>query len=185
MPTRGRLKFDKTGSVYFITTTLSNYEKIFELGDEYNLIIINSLKHLINEQRISLYAFVIMPTHIHLLFHLPLEESIIDFMRDFKRFTSGKITKQLKINGYSEIIKRIEGYSLGYNNQKYKVWMDRYDDLIVTTPEVFKIKFNYIHNNPVKGGLTEKAEDWKYSSARNYILNDHSFINIRSDLRFD
>src|SRR5258708_3341930 len=117
MPTRGRLKFDKQGHVYFITTTLSDHERIFSLGDEYNLIIINSIKHLIQERKLTLYAYVIMPTHLHLLFRLPESESIIDIMRDFKRYTSGKITSQLKLNGYTEILTRLEGYSLGYHKQ--------------------------------------------------------------------
>jgi len=185
MALRGRLKFDKTGNVYFITTTISHFENIFGQGEEYNLIIINSLKHQIKEHRVSLYAYVIMPTHIHLLFHLPEGESIINFMRDFKRFTSVKIKEHLHADGFSETLKRFEEYSIGYHNQKYKIWMDRYDDLIIFTEEVFKIKFNYIHNNPVKAGLAEKPEDWKYSSSRNYILNDHSIISIRTDLSYD
>jgi hypothetical protein len=29
-------------------------------------------------------------------------------------------------------------------------------------------KLNYIHNNPVEAGFVEKAEDYLYSSARDY-----------------
>ncbi len=29
-------------------------------------------------------------------------------------------------------------------------------------------KMAYIHENPVRGGWVEKAEDWMYSSQRNY-----------------
>jgi hypothetical protein len=29
-------------------------------------------------------------------------------------------------------------------------------------------KLNYIHNNPVEAGIVEKAEDYLYSSARDY-----------------
>ncbi|MBS1917456.1 MAG: hypothetical protein JST87_14345 [Bacteroidetes bacterium] len=31
-----------------------------------------------------------------------------------------------------------------------------------------KSKMDYIHNNPVENGLVENAEDYLYSSARNY-----------------
>lgn len=30
-------------------------------------------------------------------------------------------------------------------------------------------KIDYIHNNPVKRGFVDHAEDWRYSSARNYL----------------
>jgi hypothetical protein len=43
-------------------------------------------------------------------------------------------------------------------------------------------KLLYIHNNPVKAGLVTKPEDYKYSSARNYINNDHSIIKINTGM---
>ena len=40
-------------------------------------------------------------------------------------------------------------------------------------------KLNYIHNNPVEAGLVEKAEDYLYSSARNYSqTNNHGLLEI-------
>jgi hypothetical protein len=40
-------------------------------------------------------------------------------------------------------------------------------------------KLNYIHNNPVEAGLVEKAEDYLYSSARNYVYgNDSGLVEI-------
>jgi len=176
---RGRLKFDKMGNCYFITTTLFKFEKLFSLGDDYNLIIIESLKQQINKHKTELYAYVIMPTHIHLLFRLANGESIIDFMRDLKRDTSNKIKLQLQKDNQIEIRNRLSSYSRGYKNQKFKVWMDRYDDVMISTEKAFNIKMNYIHANPVKSGLVENMEDWKYSSYRNYIFDDQSIIKIK------
>jgi hypothetical protein len=42
----------------------------------------------------------------------------------------------------------------------------------------FDEKLEYIHYNPVKKGFVEKPEDWKYSSAWNYLLEDDSLIEI-------
>jgi REP element-mobilizing transposase RayT len=176
---RGRLKFDKMGHCYFITTTLYKFEKLFSLGDEYNMIIINSLKYQIKKHNTELYSYVIMPTHIHLLFRLAQGESIIDFMRDFKRDTSNEIKLQLQKDNKIEILKRLSSYSRGYKNQKFKVWMDRYDDVMISTEKAFNIKMNYIHANPVKSELVENMEDWKYSSYRNYIFDDQSIIKIK------
>ena len=33
-------------------------------------------------------------------------------------------------------------------------------------------KLDYIHQNPVKRGYIDNAEDWRYSSARNYAGKD-------------
>jgi len=37
---------------------------------------------------------------------------------------------------------------------------------------------DYIHNNPVKAGLVENITDWRYSSARNYYLDDDSVFRV-------
>ncbi len=41
-------------------------------------------------------------------------------------------------------------------------------------------KIEYIHFNPVKRGYVESPEHWRYSSARNFLLEDHSIIEIDS-----
>lgn len=61
-----------------------NWGNIFSLGDRYNEIIIDSLKHLLKEHQSELIAYVILPTHLHLIPLMKKGESISDFMRDFK-----------------------------------------------------------------------------------------------------
>ena len=60
-----------------------NHDNIFLLGREYNLIVIDSLKYMLNEHKSDLFAYVIMPNHLHLVLYIPAGESIIDFMRDY------------------------------------------------------------------------------------------------------
>jgi len=121
-----------------------------------------------------------MPSHLHLIPLMKIGESISDFMRDFKKFTSTKIRKQLETDGHIKIIEQLRLNAFGYKNQTFKLWMDRFDDVIVITEKVLKTKVDYIHYNPVKAGLVCRMEDWKYSSARNYMLEDHSIIEINT-----
>lgn len=178
MGLRGRKHLDKLGNVYFVTTTVMNFDKIFSLGNQYCDIIISSLKHLISEHKVQLLAYVIMQHHIHLVKYFPQGESLIDFMRDFKKFTSTEIRKQLERDNKVHIIERLRMNAIKYPKQKFKLWMDRYDDLIITTEKTLHTKVDYIHMNPVKAGLVKNPEDWLYSSARNYILNDNSIIEV-------
>jgi REP element-mobilizing transposase RayT len=176
---RGRLKFDKEENAYFVTTTVMHFDRIFSLGDIYNDILINSLKYLICEQEIKLHAYVIMPSHIHLIVQFPKGESLIDFMRDFKKFTSTKIRQQLEKDRHNEIIEKLKANSVGFKKQIFKFWMERYDDLVLTSRRIFTTKLNYIHYNPVKAGLVNEPTDWKYSSARYYYLEDKSVIDLK------
>ena len=105
MPLRNRSIWDKEGNVYFITKTVVNFEKIFSLSDCYPAVLIKSIKFLIKEHRATLFAYVIMPSHIHFIIYLPKGESISDFMRDFKKYTSTRIRIMMEGDGYIEIVK--------------------------------------------------------------------------------
>ncbi len=182
MGRRNRSIFDKQGNLYFITTTVENFLKIFSLNESYPLILINSLKHQIIEHDATLIAYVIMPNHLHLILYIPNGESVSDFMRDFKKYTSTKIRQMLDCQNYKDLVERLRSNAKGKKNRVFKFWMDRFDDLIITTEKTLGVKINYIHNNPIKERLVDKPEDWKFSSARNYILDDHSIISVSTSL---
>ena len=53
---------------------------------------------------------------------------------------------------------------------KGSFWHKGFFDFAILTDKKFKEKFNYIHYNPVKKGLVEQPEDYKYSSAMEYRI---------------
>jgi len=121
-----------------------------------------------------------MPDHIHLLIWPQEEEAVTDFMRDFKRFTSGRITRQAKVEGKTELIKKFEEAGIETERAEYKVWQDSFWEQSIYTEKFLKQKLDYIHLNPVRAGIVEAAEDYPYSSYRNYYLNDNQLMEIDS-----
>jgi putative transposase len=109
--------------------------------------------------RASIHAYVIMPNHFHLLISIPEGNSISTFMRDLKK----RIAYE-----YFE--------NLGIVHRPF--WQSRFDDLLIYTEEQYRIKFNYIHNNPVKAGLVQNMEDWEYSSAGYYTTGRLGIISV-------
>jgi len=57
-----------------------------------------------------------------------------------------------------------------YDNriEKYRFWQDKSHPIELTTNEMIEQRINYIYENPVKTGLVASAEDYLFSSARNY-----------------
>jgi hypothetical protein len=55
------------------------------------------------------------------------------------------------------------------HNGRFVFWKQRFDDLVIWLEKQFRIKVDYIHNNPVKAGLVERAVDYPYSSARDWL----------------
>ena len=49
----------------------------------------------------------------------------------------------------------------------------------ISEKEYLKACFNYIHQNPVKAGLVKNAEDWEFSSFRDYLgFRNGNLVNL-------
>ena len=60
-----------------------------------------------------------------------------------------------------------------------QLWQRRYYDFNVMTYKKYVEKLRYMHRNPVKRGLVEKAEDWPWSSYRHYLTGQEGRVEIR------
>ena len=165
------------GSRYYITSVIFNRTKLF-ISPSFVIPILDSINYYRYQYAITIIGYVIMPDHIHLLAYPQKESAITDFLRDFKRFTSGRITRQVKVERKSDWIRLFVQAGTETNRAEYKVWQDSFWEQCIYTDEFLKQKLDYIHLNPVCAGIVNNAIDYPYSSARSYILNDHHLIQI-------
>ncbi|MBS4063046.1 MAG: hypothetical protein KGZ74_00720, partial [Chitinophagaceae bacterium] len=59
------------------------------------------------------------------------------------------------------------------NNASFQLWQQHNQPIELTTIEMLNQKLEYIHSNPVKAGIVDKAEEYLYSSARDYYCGKH------------
>ena len=64
-------------------------------------------------------------------------------------------------------------------------WQKRYYDHNVRSYESFVEKLRFIHRNPVKRGLVDKPEEWKWSSFRHYMMAESGPVQIESQWTAD
>lgn len=77
--------------------TATNYEWQHLLKDDnVKEIIINSLRFLVKENRVSIYAFVIMSNHLHLIWRIKMPHQLKNVQRDFLKYTAQQIKFYLK-----------------------------------------------------------------------------------------
>lgn len=62
-------------------------------------------------------------------------------------------------------------------NEEYQVWTHENHAEEIYSPKFTLQKIKYIHDNPVRSGIVTRAEDYLYSSARNYLGKD-ALINV-------
>lgn len=173
--------FGDEGYIFFVTTTVVEFAKVFSCGSQYYDILVNSLDYVLKEHSASLIAYVLMASHVHFVVEMPEGQHISDLMRDFKKYTSTKVRQQLQREERSELLQVLRRNASGKKNQVFKLWMDRFDDVVIHDEAMMAVKVDYIHNNPVEAGLVAAPEDWDYSSARDYLGIGHGPLPVATD----
>jgi REP element-mobilizing transposase RayT len=165
-----RIKIYSKEHPEFITVTCLDWKPLLE-EDNHKDIIANSLDFLSNEGRAAIYAFVIMNNHFHLIWHIMGEHKRDEVQRDFLKFTGQQILKSLR-SASSTLLQEI---IVNARDRKHQVWERNSLSIPLWSDRVFNEKLEYIHYNPVKAGLCQYPEDYKYSSARFYELNENNW----------
>ncbi len=147
--------------------------------DKYKDIIIESLKFLVKEKRVEVFAFAIMSNHMHLIWKICDGHKKENVQRDFLKFTGQQIKNDLQKNH----LKVLEHFKMGGKDRKYQFWERNSLSVDLYSEAVFMQKLGYIHNNPVKAGLCDLAENYKYSSARFYEtgVDEHGLLKHFKD----
>ena len=104
----------------------------------------------------KLHAFCLMPNHIHLLVEQCGDESI------------------------SKLLLKVSTSFSKYINIKYKrighVFQDRFKSVRIETNSQLMLISSYIHMNPVKDFVTEKPEEYRWSSYGDFIFDRKNSI---------
>lgn len=147
----------------FLTATNLHWLPLLK-QDKYKDIVVNSLKFLVINGRIKLYAFVIMSNHLHLIWQIQPGNTAAAVQRDFLKYTAQRIQQDLALN-HPAVLER---FRVSATDRKYQFWKRNSLSIALISPKVFLQKLTYIHNNPVKARLCRLPEDYHYSSASFY-----------------
>jgi putative transposase len=124
---------------FFITTQTYNRRRLFQHTPTAELLL-DTLQHYRREGLYKLHAFVVMPDHIHLLL-TPTEITL-------------ERTLQLIKGGFSRRLA-----------SKLPIWQRGFTDGRIRDRQDFATHRDYIHHNPVRSRLCQRAEDYPFSSA--------------------
>lgn len=94
--------------------------------------------------RYRLHAWVVMPTHVRVLFR-PLNAMLSDIMQRWKGASARAINE--------------------IDHREGKFWAKDYFDRGIRDQDHFDRVFEYIENNPVRAGLCKRPDDWPYGIA--------------------
>ncbi|HUR67256.1 MAG TPA: hypothetical protein VMZ03_12980 [Chitinophagaceae bacterium] len=164
------------GEIYFWTVTINKWQRLLE-GDEYKMVIIDSLQYLTDIGKVDVFAFVIMPNHLHLIWRINELNGKESPHGSFLKYTAHQFKKMLR----KDPLPRLPNYKVNAIDKDYEFWQRDPLAIPLFTKKVAIQKLKYIHNNPMAGKwkLAKDRCDYKYSSARYYELNEKSFLFLK------
>ncbi|MES2703513.1 MAG: transposase [Bacteroidota bacterium] len=151
--------------LYYITATVTQWVDVFSRAC-YADILIDSLEFCKKNKGLQIYAWVIMSNHLHMICSCADGYDLSDTLRDFKKFTATVIVDAIRSNK-SESRKNWLLWLLEQNGAIH-FWQEGNHPEEIITHKFFEQKLNYIHMNPVRAGIADRPEDYRYSSARDY-----------------
>lgn len=172
-----------TSEKYFLTITVVEWIDVFT-RKELSEVIVSSLRHCQQKKGLQIYAWCLMPSHLHLVVSVSEGSSVTlsDVMRDFKKFTSKAIIKTITeiAESRKEWLLRHFEYAGKFNPKikDYKFWQDGLHPIELTSGKFIDQKINYIHQNPVEAGIVYRAEDYVLSSAAEYAGEHTGLLDV-------
>ncbi len=162
---------------YFFTDSIFERKHLL-VDDRLKMIIIDSWKYLVDAGKIKIYAYVIMPNHIHLLWEMLELNGKESPAGSFAKFTAHQFKKHIFLNNEEEL----KNYAVAKSDRRYQFWKRDPLAIPMSTEKIFLQRLEYIHNNAVKWGLCSLPEEYRWSSAGFYEYGKDEF-GILSDYR--
>lgn len=158
---------------HFITLNVVDWVDVF-IRPVYKQIIVHSLNYFSENKGLNIYAWCLMTNHLHMIASANEGSSLHEIEKELKKFTTQKILEDISVEPPKRLLwmmERFENFSstLGLI-KKVQLWQTCTNPIYINAqkPEQLVEQIEYIHENPVRDRIVTTAEDYLYSSARDY-----------------
>jgi putative transposase len=153
------------GGTYFFTVVMERRTRLFARHAARRLLG-SVMRRCFLRYPVEVVAIVLLPDHLHVLWTLPSGDDRYSLRwRWIKReFTRAWLAHGGK--GQPQTSSRL-------HERRRGVWQRRFWEHMIRDEVDLEAHFDYIHCNPVKHGLVDRARDWPWSSFHRWVAAGH------------
>lgn len=155
--------YDIPGGAHFLT--FSCFQRLPLLNrDRSREWLIDAIRLGQHRQQFALWAYVVMPEHVHLVIVPTGETRISEILSTIKQSSSKRAMHWLRENAPDFLEQLCDRQPNG--TETYRLWQrgGGYDRNLRSVRDIHE-KIAYVHDNPVRRGLVQLATEWRWSSA--------------------
>ena len=141
---------------------------------------LSKLTELHAENTFELWAWVLMPTHVHLLIMPHQPDMVSAFLNRLKKSVANRALNWLRNNAPNYLDRLADSHSTDKHSYHYWQSGGGYDHNIYSIDKLHE-KIKYIHANPIRAGLISHPGDWKWSSYQAWETENDIPIPIDRD----
>ena len=164
--------------LYFVTATILGWKHLFT-QPPYAQIVLQSLDWHRRHNRWSLFAFVVMPNHLHLIVRPLGDQTISTVLQSFGSYTAHTILARLQQDGRADLLAFFADRRDLDTGKEHQIWLP-IEARNIYSLDFLRQKVEYIHNNPVAKHwhLVDHRADYAYSSACFYDTGEPPVIPV-------
>ncbi len=174
-----KFQISRDSQALYITVVAKDRLPVFK-SDAIKLVTCHALDEARKSGGFLLFAYVIMPDHLHLLTDCPRTSA--DVLRRVKGITARRVIDYLKEHDYQSSLAKLR-HEEWKRKHSYSLWQQEKNVFSIFSEAIFMQKVNYVHLNPVRADLADRAIDYRWSSARTWqrIPNDDEPLMVDFD----
>jgi putative transposase len=170
--TRSRYRIYENYYPYFLTATVVGWLPVFTRKETVQ-IVLDSWRFLVENERLTIYGFVILENHLHLI---ASSDNLAKEIGDFKSYTARKIIDHLTERNAEMLLRQLKYNKARHkDDREFQLWQEGSHPQQIQNADIMRQKLEYAHNNPVERGFVARPEHWLYSSAANYAGQEGIF----------
>ena len=147
---------------YYLTSVTKDRLPVFRT-DEIKLVTCAALDEARQSGKFALYAYVVMPDHLHLITDSVLPPS--KTLHFINGITGRRTIDYLKEQLYESSLKKLQ-HEIGPRRYGYSLWDHHPNARLLLSESMLMERVNYTHQNPVRAGLVSHPEEYRWSSVR-------------------
>ena len=146
------------GLPHHVTQRGNRREQVFFNDGDY-LTYLDFLREALAKSGAEIWSWVLMPNHVHLIIVPKDEDGLRKTLANAHRKYASRINARNKWTGH--------------------LWQGRYGSAVMDEAHLYNA-FAYVVLNPVRAGLVERAQDWRWSSIHAHLGKEDGITNTKA-----